>query len=125
MNINYQDKNKKSIEIAVDEKSSAVLDVAAFDLGNIRVAASKFDLTDYQGSVFRLYAEENGDLSTDKWNCHYWMLAEAVIPEKKMKRVSTGKQDDHGSDIMTMEIVPLDLNTVDFTVFSLPDGEVK
>lgn len=125
MIIDYQDKEKESIVLSTDEKNTALLNVAAFDLNGIHIQAKSFDLSAAQGDVFRLYAEQNGDLSTDKWNCHYWLLAEAVIPEKKTRSVATGKQDDNGNDIMTSEDVQLDLNSVEFKVFSLPEGENK
>ena len=114
MTIDYQDKDKKNIDISIDAKNTAVLNIAAFSLGDVRVAASKFDLTDYQGDVFRLYAEENGDLSANKWACHYWMLIEEVIPEMQM----TFDNDE-------MVEIPLDLNNVKFKLYSLPEGENK
>ena len=117
----YQDKSKENIQVAVSTENTAVLSINAFTIKNTRVAAQNFDLTEFQGKAFRLYAEENGDLSTNENQDHFWLLAEANIPEKVMQSVSTGKTDDNGQEIMQSVEVALDLNKVDITIFALPE----
>ena len=117
----YQDKSKENIQVAVSSENTAVLSISAFTIKSTRVAAQSFDLTEFQGKAFRLYAEENGDLFTNKNQDHFWLLAEANIPEKVMQSVSTGKTDDNGQEIMQSVEVALDLNKVDITIFALPE----
>lgn len=117
----YKDESKGNISAAVNAENAAVLDIAAFTLGNTRITAQSVDLTDFQGGAFRLYAEENGDLSTDA-NCdHFWLLVEAVVPEKRLETVTTGEVDDEGREITKMVEVPLDLNNLDIIVYALPE----
>jgi hypothetical protein len=117
----YQDKSKENIQVAVSTENTAVLNISAFTIKNTRVAAQNFDLTGFQGKAFRLYAEENGDLSTNKNQDHFWLLAEANIPERMMQSVSTGKTDVNGQEIIQSVEVALDLNKVDITIFALPE----
>ena len=117
----YQDKNKESVQLTVDQMNKAVLNTAAFTINSTRVSAQSFDLTAFQGKAFRLYAEENGDLSTNKNQDHFWLLAEANVPERLMKSVSTGELDERGQEIMKSVDVPLDLNNVEIKVYALPE----
>ena len=117
----YQDKNKESVQLTVDQTNKAVLNTAAFTINSTRVSAQSFDLTAFQGKAFRLYAEENGDLSTNKNQDHFWLLAEANVPERLMKSVSTGELDERGQEIMKSVDVPLDLNNVEIKVYALPE----
>ena len=117
----YQDKNKESVQLTVDQANKAVLNTAAFTINSTRVSAQSFDLTAFQGKAFRLYAEENGDLSTNKNQDHFWLLAEANVPERLMKSVSTGELDERGQEIMKSVDVPLDLNNVEIKVYALPE----
>lgn len=117
----YQDKNKESVQLTVDQENKAVLNTAAFTINSTRVSAQSFDLTAFQGKAFRLYAEENGDLSTNKNQDHFWLLAEANVPERLMKSVSTGELDERGQEIMKSVDVPLDLNNVEIKVYALPE----
>lgn len=117
----YQDKNKESVQLTVDQENKAVLNTAAFTINGTRVSAQSFDLTAFQGKAFRLYAEENGDLSTNKNQDHFWLLAEANVPEKLMESVSTGELDERGQEIMKSVDVPLDLNNVEIKVYALPE----
>ena len=117
----YQDKNKESVQLTVDQTNKAVLNTAAFTINSTRVSAQSFDLTAFQGKAFRLYAEENGDLSTNKNQDHFWLLAEANVPERLMSSVSTGELDERGQEIMKSVDVPLDLNNVEIKVYALPE----
>ena len=117
----YQDKNKESVQLTVDQENKAVLNTASFTINGTRVSAQSFDLTAFQGKAFRLYAEENGDLSTNKNQDHFWLLAEANVPERLMKSVSTGELDERGQEIMKSVDVPLDLNNVEIKVYALPE----
>ena len=117
----YQDKNKESVQVTIDQENTAVLNTAAFTINGTRVSAQNFDLTAFQGKAFRLYAEENGDISTNKNQDHFWLLAEANIPEKLTQSVPTGEFDERGQEIMKSVEVALDLNNVEITVYALPE----
>ena len=121
--IDYQNKEKTNILISVDSANTAVLKIDAFTIAGVRAPAQQMDLTDYQGQAFRLYAEKTGDLSTDKEKDHYWLLAEAEIPQKTTKSVETGEVDENGQARTESEIVPLNLNNVDFKIYALPEVE--
>ena len=121
--IDYQDKEKTNISVSLDSANAAVLKIDAFTIAGVRAPAQQMDLTDYQGQAFRLYAEKTGDLSTDKEKDHYWLLAEAEIPQKTTKSVETGEVDENGQARTESEIVPLNLNNVDFKIYALPEVE--
>jgi len=119
--VKYQDESRENIQIAVDPDNAAVVNVAAFTIDDTRIPAQSFDLSSFQGSTFRLYAEQNGDLSTDKNQDHFWLLAESTIPEKVIKNVPTGEIDERDQEIMQTVEMPLNLNDVEITVFALPE----
>ena len=119
--VKYQDESRENIQIAVDPDNAAVVNVAAFTIDDTRIPAQSFDLSSFQGTTFRLYAEQNGDLSTEKNQDHFWLLAEATIPEKVIKNVPTGEIDERDQEIMQTVEMPLDLNDVEITVFALPE----
>ena len=121
--IDYQDKEKTNISVSLDSANAAVLKIDAFTIAGVRAPAQQMDLTDYQGQAFRLYAEKTGDLSTDKEKDHYWLLAEAELPQKTTKSVETGEVDENGQARTESEIVPLNLNNVDFKIYALPEVE--
>ena len=119
--IKFQDQSKENIQIAIDPANAAVMSVAAFTINDVRVPAQSFDLSRFQGETFRLYTEESGDLSTEKEQDHFWLLAEAKIPEKVLQNQLTGEVDEDGRDITQTIELPLDLNQVEITVFALPE----
>ena len=59
--------------------------------------------------------------STNKNQDHFWLLAEANVPERLMESVSTGEFDEHGQEIMKSVDVPLDLNNVEIKAYALPE----
>lgn len=117
----FQDESKKSIQVTVDPQNTAVMNVAAFTINNTRIAAQTFDLTAFQGKAFRLYAEENGDLSTDTNRDHFWLLAETNVPEKQMKSEVTGEVDERGQMITKSVEVPLNLGDIEIKIYALPE----
>lgn len=119
--IKFQDQSKENIQIAIDPANAAVMSVAAFTINDVRVPAQSFDLSRFQGETFRLYTEESGDLSTEKEQDHFWLLAEAKIPEKVLQNQLTGEVDEDGRDITQTIELPLDLNQVEITVYALPE----
>lgn len=119
--IKFQDQSKENIQIVVDPTNAAVMSVAAFTINDVRVPSQSLDLSRFQGETFRLYAEESGDLSTAKDQDHFWLLAEAKIPEKVLQNQSTGEVDEDGREITQTIELPLDLNQVEITVFALPE----
>jgi len=117
----YQDKTAKNIAVSVDKENPALLAIAAFTLNGVKVPERKLDLTEYQGKTFRLWAEADGSFSTAIQPEHYWLLIEGGIPEKKYMFVETGEMDERGESVKKMVEEPLDLNSVDFTVYALPE----
>lgn len=107
--------------VQIDGENSAKLIVNSFVINNIRTATQTFDLTEHQGKPFRLYVEKDASLSTDTSCDHYWLLAEAIIPEKKMSSILTGNTDENGQQQTKCVEVPLDLNDIDITVYELPE----
>lgn len=116
---------QNKISVSVDKKNPAVLNVAAFTVSGVRVPATSHDLTDYQGETFRLYVEENGDLSTCKHCDHYWLLLEGDIPPKQTETTPTGEKDEKGLEKTLTVEVPLDLSGVPFRIYDLPMKEDK
>lgn len=119
--IKFQDQSKENIQIVVDPTNAAVMSVAAFTINDVRVPSQSLDLSRFQGETFRLYTEESGDLSTEKEQDHFWLLAEAKIPEKVLQNQLTGEVDEDGRDITQTIELPLDLNQVEITVYALPE----
>ena len=116
---------QNKISVSVDKKNPAVLNVAAFTVSGVRVPATSHDLTDYQGETFRLYVEENGDISTCKHCDHYWLLLEGDIPPKQTETTPTGEKDEKGQEKTLTVEVPLDLSGVPFHIYDLPTKEEK
>ena len=84
-------------------------------------ASATIDLTPFQGGPFRLYLDSDGSLSTDLYRDHFWLLAEAVLPERIFDQEYTGQIDGNGQAITRMVERPLDLNMINVTVFPLPE----
>ena len=94
--------------------------VAPFDFPGGQCAGGSLDLAPYQGGPFRLYLEEDGSLNTELYRGHYWLLAEAILPERAYDMVVMGV-DENGQAITQMSERPLNLNDVEVTVFPLPE----
>ena len=81
-----QNPERPNLAVTVDENNPALLCVAEHELPNGAVVqAATFDLTPHQGSPFRLYVEEDGRLEPALDGVHYWLLAEVMVPEKRME----------------------------------------
>lgn len=117
----YQDDSRENIQATVDQGNAAILNIAAFTINSTRVPAHRLDLSAFRGKAFRLYAEGNGDLSTDQNHDHYWLLVEADIPELQLQSVPTGEVDEDDREITKMVEEPLDLNTVELKIYALPE----
>jgi hypothetical protein len=96
--------------------------ISTFKVGDKTVKSKTLDLTPYQGGPFRLYLDADGSLSTELDRDHFWLLAEAVIPEQTFENDPTGQVDENGQAISRMVARPLDLANVEITVFELPEG---
>ena len=83
------------------------------------VQAATFDLTPHQGSPFRLYVEEDGRLEPALDGVHYWLLAEVMVPEKRMetREVPGGEGEESHTEMVEL---PLDLRQVDIVVHPWP-----
>jgi len=115
--------NKPNEVISIDQTLPNRLVVTAFNFPGGECTGGTIDLTPFQGGPFRLYLEEDGSLSTELFRDHYWLLAEAVLPERQFDSRPTGMTDENGQPIMEMVERPLDLNDVQITVFPLPEVE--
>ncbi|ABO49758.1 hypothetical protein Dred_1224 [Desulforamulus reducens MI-1] len=107
--------------ISIDDKNPACLSVQPIAFPGGETQARVIDLTEFQGGPFRFYLDDDGALSTDLYKDHYWLLAEAILPDKQYDNVPTGQVDENDQEVTEMVERPLDLNKVDVTVFSLPE----
>ncbi len=107
--------------IHIDTLNPALLIVESFTIGTTQTEKQIFDLTAHQGAPFRLYIERSGELSTDINRDHYWLLAEAMIPERKIESVTVEVTAEAGEEKTIMQEVPLNLHQVSITTFALPE----
>lgn len=107
--------------LSISKAAPNELIVASFRCGGLDVAGRTFDLTPFQGGPFRLYVDEDGTLSTDLYKDHYWIIAEAIIPEKQYESVPTGQVDENGKPKTEIVERPLGLNNIDIIAFPLPE----
>lgn len=94
--------------------NKAILHVKPFSLNGVTAIEQNIDLTPWQGKTVRLYAETDGSISTNQGCEHYWLLLEAAIPEQ----TTSISIDTEGNVVQNID--PLDLTTVQFTIFDLP-----
>jgi hypothetical protein len=123
MPILQYDPERPNGAVSIDEGVLGRLVVAPFDFPGGRCAGGTVDLTPFQGGPFRLYLETDGSLSTDLNRDHYWLLAEAILPERRFEHEPTGRVDEHGQPVTEIVERPLDLNEVDIVVFPLREVE--
>jgi len=121
MPIVQHDPERPNAVISIDQGDTGRLVVEPFDFPGGRCAGGTVDLTPFQGGPFRLYLEADGSLNMDLYRDHYWLLAEAILPERRFEQEPTGRVDEYGQPVMEMVERPLDLNEVDIVVFSLPE----
>lgn len=107
--------------ISVDSANHSTLVVAPFPFLDKQCAGAQFDLTPFQGGPVRLYLEMDGSLNTEPFRDHFWLLAEAILPERKFDNQSTGQVDENGQPLYQMVEISLDLNEVSITAYSLPE----
>ena len=107
--------------VHIDTLNPALLVVESFVVGEVQTEKRSFDLTAFQGGPFRLYVEETGELSTDINRDHYWLLAEAMIPERRVESVLVGAANENGEEKTIMQEVPLNLHQAAITTFVLPE----
>lgn len=120
MNIKYIDESKNHVVLSVNTENHSVIDVASFDLGSLRIQKQSFDLKGYQGTTARIYAENSGDLSDDRWRDHDWLLAEIKVPELTTKTVYTGEYGENGQEITQQELVQPDLTDAAALLYPIP-----
>lgn len=109
-------------DVTIDPQNPALIRIAAHTLPNgVNVPATVFDLGPHQGGPVRIYVEEDGSLQNSVEGVHYWLIAEAVLPQARMEQRATGQTDEHGQPIVEMAAVPLDLNMVDIVVYPWPE----
>lgn len=118
---NNPDKPNLAVEIDEIPARLAVRPIAI--PGGGATESAVIDLTPFQGGPFRLYIDADGTLSTDLHRDHYWLIAEAVLPERLYDNAPTGQVDEHGQAVTQMVERPLDLNDIEIMVFPLPEVE--
>lgn len=122
MAIVQRDPERPNEKVVIDPHNPAVLQILQHELPNGAVVQPRnINLTDYQGQPFRLYVEEDGSLNVALDGVHYWLLAEAVIPEREFETQDTGETDEEGASITQLVELPLDLHKVDIVVYPWPD----
>jgi len=117
------DSKKTNEAISIDQDDRRILKVSQFEFPGGTCPGAAINLTPYQGGPFRLYLEKDGALSTALYHDHYWLLAEAVLPERQFESQPTGMTDETGQSVMEMVERPLDLDDVQIIVFPLPEVE--
>ena len=115
------DPARPNAAITIDAESPSRLAVAPFPYPGGQCQGNVLDLSAYQGEAFRLYLEADGSLSTELFRDHYWLLAEAVLPERRYEMVPSGQVDENGQPLTVLQEVPLDLGEIQITVFPLPE----
>jgi hypothetical protein len=70
-----------------------------------------------------VYLDLDGSATIDATRDHYWLLAEAILPDCQFENKPTGRLDENGQEITDLVERPLDLNEVEITVFPLPEVE--
>lgn len=105
--------------VTVNDAEPSKLVVESFQLADVTAKKQTFDLTEYQGGPFRLYVERDGSFSTDPNKDHYWLLVEAIIPERQVESVNVGTTET-GESMTELVEAPLDLHEVEIIVFELP-----
>ncbi|MDK2902734.1 MAG: hypothetical protein PWQ93_653 [Clostridiales bacterium] len=118
-----KDPSRPNNILSINDLAPNELIVADFDCDGLHVSGKIYDLTPFQGGPFRLYVDEDGMLSTDIYRDHYWLIAEAIIPDKQYESVPTGQTDENGQPKTEIVERLLDLNGTDITVFPLPEEE--
>jgi hypothetical protein len=118
-----QNPDKPNTMVGVDQENSACLVVQAFDFLEGSSAGDSFDLTEMQGRPVRVYLDLDGSATIDATRDHYWLLAEAILPDCQFENKPTGRLDENGQEITDLVERPLDLNEVEITVFPLPEVE--
>lgn len=121
MAIVQHDPLKPNPTISVDKVNPARLAIAAFAYPGGNCPGATVDLTGFQGGPVRIYLDTDGAISTDLYRDHHWLLAEAILPERRYDSEPTGQVDEHGQPIMTMVERPLNLNELNIIVFPLPE----
>ncbi|MDI3480777.1 MAG: hypothetical protein PWQ97_432 [Tepidanaerobacteraceae bacterium] len=116
-----KDPNKPNNVIKVNPEKASELNVENFQCGGLNVTGKTLDLTQFQGGPFRLYVDKDGSLSTELYKDHFWLIAEAFLPEKQYDNIQTGRFDENGQPISEMVERPLNLDEVDIVVFPLPE----
>jgi hypothetical protein len=110
-------------KVVIRQDNPAVIRVLQHQLPNgAMVQTQEFDLTEFQGKPWRLYVEEDGALSVALDGVHYWLLAEAVLPERRVETQEIGDGDNGEPTIEHVEL-PLDLQEVDVLVYPWPNDE--
>jgi hypothetical protein len=117
------DPEHPNLAIKVDDTDAACLAIHAIPFKGGVFEPKVINLTPFQGGPFRLYLDGNGELSTDLYGDHYWLLAETILPDKQYDTIGTGEVDDNGQEVTALLERPLDLNDIGITVFPLPEVE--
>lgn len=117
----YLDKDGRNADFSIDDENTAVLKIGGYEFEGMQIPARDIDLSQYRGSMVRIYIDKDGSYSTAH-GTHEWLLIMGRIPEPEYKSVYGGK-DENGQTRMVSTEVPLDLNNAEFTVFALPEQE--
>lgn len=117
MAIVQYDPARPNAAIQIDAANPARLLVDPIPFPGGTTAAAAYDLTAHQGGPFRLYLNQDGSFSSDLTADHYWLLAEAILPERQFDQVPVGTDQE----IFDMVERPLDLTGVEVVVFPLPE----
>lgn len=122
MAIVQHDPARPNMAIQIDAANPArlLIDPIPLPFPGGTTAAATCDLTPLQGGPGRLYLNYDGSVTTNLYGDHYWLLAEAILPDRQFDQVLAGV-DPNGQEIFNMVERPLDLTAVEVVVFPLPE----
>lgn len=121
MAIMQTDPKRPNEAVTINPANPNRIQVSPFPYFGGNTAPATIDATPFQGGPLRVYLDPDGSISTDLYRDHYWLLAEAILPERRYENQPTGQVDENGQPMMAMVELPLDLNDVEIIVFPLPE----
>lgn len=96
------------------------ISITALECAGIgKVAKMTIDLTPCAGERVRIWLDQDGAYSLDKFRDHFWQIAELDVPA--LVRQEGEKAGEDGKIISTEETLPLDLAGAEISVWPLPE----
>ncbi len=107
--------------VSINQDNPSVLNVNTEIQG--KVVKGDFDLSKYQGKVFRLYLDKSLSLIINQGEDLFWLLVEVNLPEKTYSYENENFSENPLEEPITLRENPLNLNNIDIFVYSLPNED--